>query len=57
VLCFGVPFALIPLIRLTSSRRLMGEHVNARRTTVTMSVVVAALCVLNVFLLVQQFTS
>jgi manganese transport protein len=57
VLCFGVPFVLIPLIRLTSSRRLMGEHVNARRTTVTMSVVVAALCVLNVFLLVQQFTS
>ena len=26
VLSFGIPFALIPLLRLTASRKLMGEH-------------------------------
>ena len=30
VLSFGIPFALIPLIRLTSNRDLMGDDVNHR---------------------------
>lgn len=29
-LSLGIPFALIPLVRLTGSRSLMGEHVNGR---------------------------
>jgi manganese transport protein len=54
VLCFGVPFALVPLVRLTSNRRLMGEHCNHRLTTVAMVVLVAALTALNLVLLAQQ---
>src|SRR4051812_22700900 len=41
VLSFGIPFALVPLIVFTSKRRLMGNLVNRRVTTVTASVVAA----------------
>jgi len=51
VLSFGIPFALIPLVILTSNRSVMGELVNSRRTTVAASVVAAAIVGLNVFLL------
>ena len=34
VLSFGIPFALIPLVRLTGSRSVMGTHVNARATSI-----------------------
>jgi manganese transport protein len=57
VLCFGVPFALVPLVRLTSNPRLMGEHLNRRVTTVVMSLVVVVLTALNLVLLVQQISS
>ena len=30
VLSFGIPFALIPLVMLTSRRDVMGVHVNRR---------------------------
>ena len=33
VLSFGIPFALIPLVRLTSNRALMGDDTNHRVTT------------------------
>ena len=32
VLSFGIPFALIPLVMLTSRRDVMGVHVNRRLT-------------------------
>jgi manganese transport protein len=52
VLCFGIPFALVPLLWLTSRRDLMGGWVNRRRTT-AVGVVVAALIIgLNAHLLV-----
>jgi manganese transport protein len=54
VLCFGVPFALIPLVRLTSNARLMGEHRNHQVTTVAMGALVTVLTALNLVLLVQQ---
>ena len=34
VLSFGIPFALIPLVMLTSRRDVMGVHVNRALTTV-----------------------
>ena len=34
VLSFGIPFALVPLVMLTSNREVMGVHVNRRTTTV-----------------------
>jgi manganese transport protein len=46
VLSFGVPFALVPLLVLTSDRRIMGVHRNHRATTVLvwmLAVVVTAL--------------
>jgi manganese transport protein len=51
ILSFGIPFALIPLVLLSSRREVMGELVNKRLTTVVASVVAAMVVVLNVFLL------
>ena len=51
VLSFGIPFALIPLIRLTSDPQLMGADVNRRLTTVLGWSVAAVIIVLNVVLI------
>jgi len=51
VLSFGIPFALIPLIRLTGNRELMGDDVNHRVTTVLGWLVAAIITVLNVVLI------
>jgi len=54
VLSFGVPFALVPLVLLTSRRDVMGEHVNhavVRALAWACALVIAGL---NVFLLSQQ---
>ncbi|WP_183517662.1 Nramp family divalent metal transporter [Mycolicibacterium sp. BK634] len=51
VLSFGIPFALIPLIRLTSNRTLMGADTNGRLTTALGWVVAAIITLLNVVLI------
>ena len=56
VLSFGIPFALVPLIRFTSQRDLMGSLVNRRITTVAAGAAAAVIIALNVFLLVQTFS-
>jgi manganese transport protein len=56
VLSFGIPFALVPLVMLTSKREIMGTLVNRRITTVTASIVAGAIIALNVFLLWQTLT-
>jgi manganese transport protein len=56
VLSFGIPFALAPLIRLTSDAGLMGENVNSRLTTILGWLVAAVIIVLNVALIVLTFT-
>jgi manganese transport protein len=55
VLSFGIPFALVPMILLTSRRRVMGALVNTRLTTVVASLVAALIIALNLFLLHQHF--
>ena len=55
VLSFGLPFAIIPLVRFTAQRELMGPLVNRRATTVLASVVAALIVALNLFLLQQLF--
>ena len=55
VLSFGIPFALVPLVLLTSKREVMGDLVNRRITTVVACVVAALIICLNVFLLGQTF--
>jgi manganese transport protein len=51
VLSFGIPFALIPLVRLTSDATLMGEDVNHRVTTLLGWLVAGLISLLNVGLL------
>jgi manganese transport protein len=56
VLSFGIPFALVPLIRLTSSRELMGTDANHRVTTALGWAVAAVIMVLNVVLIYLTVT-
>ncbi|WP_022882820.1 Nramp family divalent metal transporter [Gryllotalpicola ginsengisoli] len=51
VLSVGIPFALVPLIRLTGSREVMGESRDGAITRVAAAVVAAAVIVLNGVLL------
>jgi manganese transport protein len=53
VLSFGIPFALVPLLLLTSRRDVMGAHVNRLPTTVVAVGIAALISTLNVFLLAQ----
>ncbi|MCL3817445.1 Nramp family divalent metal transporter [Aeromicrobium wangtongii] len=55
VLSIGIPFALVPLMVLTSRRDVMGEHVNARGTTVAAGVVATIVIALNLSLLWLTF--
>jgi manganese transport protein len=56
VLSFGIPFALVPLVRLTSNRELMGGDVNHRVTTVLGWTVAAVISLLNVVLIYLTVT-
>jgi manganese transport protein len=56
VLSFGIPFALIPLIRLTSDRRMMGEDTNHRLTTAFGWIVAILITLLNVVLIYLTVT-
>ncbi|GIG35928.1 Nramp family divalent metal transporter [Cellulomonas pakistanensis] len=51
VLSFGIPFAVIPLVRLNRDRGLMGSHANGPRLQVVLVVVVALVVALNLALL------
>jgi manganese transport protein len=55
VLSFGIPFALVPLVVLTSRRDVMGVHVNGRAMTVAAFAVAGVISALNLFALSQQF--
>ncbi|MFT2694361.1 Nramp family divalent metal transporter [Clavibacter zhangzhiyongii] len=56
VLSLGIPFALVPLIRLTGDRRVMGDHVDRPLTRVAAWVAVSLVVVLNVALVVLTVT-
>ena len=51
VLSFGIPFAVLPLVKLTSSRQLMGSDTNHRATTVIGWTVGVLVSLLNVLLI------
>ncbi|MBI3082663.1 MAG: Nramp family divalent metal transporter [Gemmatimonadetes bacterium] len=53
VLSFGLPFALVPLVRFTSLREVMGQLVNRGSTTAVASLVTLLIIALNLFLLYQ----
>jgi manganese transport protein len=54
VLSFGIPFALVPLVVLTSRRDVMGAQVNGRAMTVAAFAVAVIISALNLFALSQQ---
>jgi manganese transport protein len=54
VLSFGIPLALIPLVLLTSRRRVMGTHVNRTLTTVAGASLAVLITAMNLFLIYQQ---
>jgi manganese transport protein len=55
VLSFGIPFALVPTILLTSRRDLMGALVNRKATTVAAWAAAAVIIALNLILLFRTF--
>jgi manganese transport protein len=55
VLSFGIPFALVPLIKLTSDRTLMGSDANHRITTTLGWLVAAVIITLNIALMYLTF--
>ncbi len=57
VLSLGIPFAIVPLVLLTSSRTVMGEHVNRRGTTLAATLAAMAIVALNVALLWLTFAA
>lgn len=52
VLSLGIPFAMVPLVRLTSNREVMGEFANDRWITVAAVIASALIIALNVILIV-----
>lgn len=56
VLSFGIPFALIPLVRLTADARLMGADANHRVTTAAGWAVAGVIILLNVALIYLTVT-
>jgi len=50
-LSFGIPFALIPLIRATASERYMGEHRNSHFMNALAWIIVSIVIVFNIYLL------
>ena len=49
-LSFGIPFAIVPLMRLTRSTQVMGEYANKPLTITVASVIAAAIILLNILL-------
>ncbi|MGE5682992.1 MAG: Nramp family divalent metal transporter [Bacillota bacterium] len=55
VLSFGLPFAIIPLVMFTSSKKIMGILVNKKFTSIIASIIAFLIVALNLFLLYQIF--
>ena len=56
VLSFGIPFAVLPLVRLTSNRALMGNDANHPVTTVIGWAVAVVVSLLNMVLIYLTVT-
>ena len=55
ILSFGIPFALFPLIYLTSQKSVMGELVNKKLTTMSAYILASALTLLDALLVFLTF--
>jgi len=52
ILSFGIPFALLPLLLVTASKKIMGDHKNSIVITSLLGAIVAVIVVLNAALIV-----
>ncbi|MCU1404769.1 MAG: divalent metal cation transporter [Glaciihabitans sp.] len=52
LLSFGIPFALVPLLRLTNDRAVMGELVNGHTVRILLGIIVVLVVALNIALIV-----
>lgn len=55
-LSFGVPFALLPLARITASKQIMGSSVNHKYTTVAIYAIAGLVSLLNFVLIILTVT-
>ncbi|MEO6858949.1 MAG: Nramp family divalent metal transporter [Solirubrobacteraceae bacterium] len=55
VLSFGIPLALVPLVVMTGSRKIMGAQVNGWALSAAAYLVTAAITGMNAYLIYQQF--
>ena len=56
VLSFGIPFAIIPLGRLTADRRIMGDYADGWPLRIAATISSILIVVLNLALIVLIFT-
>jgi manganese transport protein len=56
ILSFGIPFALIPLLLVTASSKIMGTQKNSLFITSTLTVITASIVLLNLALIVLTVT-
>lgn len=55
ILSFAIPFAIVPLVKISSEKKLMGDYVSPVATTMIAWLVTGAIVTLNVFLIVLSF--
>ena len=53
VLSFGLPFAVIPLVRFTADKKIMGVLVNKKITTILAGMIAGLIVALNIYLIYQ----
>jgi manganese transport protein len=52
VLSFAIPFAIVPLVKISSSRQIMGNHANSRLTNYTAWAITGMIVVINILLII-----
>ncbi|MGO2026335.1 MAG: divalent metal cation transporter, partial [Brevibacterium aurantiacum] len=52
VLSLGIPFAMVPLVRLTTNRTVMGQYANSRIITIIAILASVLIIALNIVLIV-----
>ncbi len=57
LLSFGIPFALVPLLRLTNDRTVMGDATNGRPVRLLLALIVGLVVCLNLALIVLTVTN
>jgi manganese transport protein len=53
ILSFGLPFAIVPLIRFTGSKKIMGGLVNKSITTILATIIAGLIIMLNFYLIID----